>query len=413
MTAGCPPLLRRSMGCNAWNHPPSCDCGWGGDTGGGGGFAGPERSPQPAEVGSWGRYEAAHLTSFTIPNARCPVCQASVFFYQSEHGGRVFFDPPLGPPWPKHPCTDNRASGSAGGGSNGAGRSGGLSEVPSRNRPHNPSEDPIEVMRRTGWHPLLELKIRQMDGWQLLEGLDPIDNHRCQILARGLFEECAPTFVRVDDPARITCAVEQVHLSRDDKLRLTAAQGWFGVSGIEEARNAKAARSGSVDAMRRYAQSRFYRHLGRDNRVSDVAQFIDVRAASHWFEKAADAGSEEAKLERAFLLDLLDHDRAFQNWREANPNVAHSSAPEAIRVPLAGSLAHAVCVRAAERLQNLRDLLRERQENEADFMDDYYVEEMGAGELYLKQVASRPGSPRLGAAITDFLDRTRVPPFED
>jgi len=44
--------------------------------------------------------------SYVNPNARCPVCLASVYFYQSPHGGRVFFDE-LGPPWPKHPCTDN------------------------------------------------------------------------------------------------------------------------------------------------------------------------------------------------------------------------------------------------------------------------------------------------------------------
>jgi hypothetical protein len=47
--------------------------------------------------------------SFTNPNARCPVCGASVYFYQSPAGGRVFFDD-LGPPWPKHPCTDNSMS---------------------------------------------------------------------------------------------------------------------------------------------------------------------------------------------------------------------------------------------------------------------------------------------------------------
>lgn len=29
-----------------------------------------------------------------------------MFFYQSPSGGRVFFDE-LGPPWPKHGCTDN------------------------------------------------------------------------------------------------------------------------------------------------------------------------------------------------------------------------------------------------------------------------------------------------------------------
>ncbi|MXP29702.1 hypothetical protein GRI58_12875 [Porphyrobacter algicida] len=31
-----------------------------------------------------------------------------MFFYQNLYGSRVFFDE-LGPPWPKHPCTDNSA----------------------------------------------------------------------------------------------------------------------------------------------------------------------------------------------------------------------------------------------------------------------------------------------------------------
>src|SRR6185436_1907844 len=44
--------------------------------------------------------------SYVNPNARCPVCGADVYFYQSPYGGRVFFDE-LGPPWPKHPCTDS------------------------------------------------------------------------------------------------------------------------------------------------------------------------------------------------------------------------------------------------------------------------------------------------------------------
>ena len=44
--------------------------------------------------------------SFVFPNTRCPVCEAPVFFYKSPSGGRVFFDE-LGPPWPKHGCTDN------------------------------------------------------------------------------------------------------------------------------------------------------------------------------------------------------------------------------------------------------------------------------------------------------------------
>ena len=64
----------------------------------------------------WGGFHPSYYYSFSYakvtydsyvnPNARCPVCHERVFFYQSEDGGRVFFDD-LGPPWPKHPCTDN------------------------------------------------------------------------------------------------------------------------------------------------------------------------------------------------------------------------------------------------------------------------------------------------------------------
>lgn len=46
--------------------------------------------------------------NFTRPDSMCPVCGDTVYFYQSPYGGRVFFDD-LGPPWPKHPCTDNSA----------------------------------------------------------------------------------------------------------------------------------------------------------------------------------------------------------------------------------------------------------------------------------------------------------------
>ena len=45
--------------------------------------------------------------NLTIPNVSCPECGDPVFFFMDVHGGRVFFDPPLGKPWPKHPCTSN------------------------------------------------------------------------------------------------------------------------------------------------------------------------------------------------------------------------------------------------------------------------------------------------------------------
>jgi hypothetical protein len=46
------------------------------------------------------------VASYVNPNARCPERNASVYFYRSPYDGRVFFDD-LGPPWPKHWCTDS------------------------------------------------------------------------------------------------------------------------------------------------------------------------------------------------------------------------------------------------------------------------------------------------------------------
>jgi len=103
------------MGCNAWNHPLNCNCGWGGDTGGGYGQTGSVSAPAKRSIvdgGDWSGKSRAVYETFTIPNAACPVCGASVFFYQSPHGGRVFFDQ-LGPPWPKHQCTDRGRAPSA------------------------------------------------------------------------------------------------------------------------------------------------------------------------------------------------------------------------------------------------------------------------------------------------------------
>lgn len=90
--------------CNAWNHPSWCTCGWGGD-----GHLGRRSGETPGapplySLRSLPRPTFTTVASFTNPNARCPVCGESVFYYQSPYGGRVFFDD-LGPPWPKHPCT--------------------------------------------------------------------------------------------------------------------------------------------------------------------------------------------------------------------------------------------------------------------------------------------------------------------
>ena len=83
------------------NHYRYCTCGWCSK------YRSAGRTP-PLYSSATPALPFSYFDSFTIPNAICPVCGATVFFYQSSAGGRVFFDE-LGPPWPKHPCTDNPA----------------------------------------------------------------------------------------------------------------------------------------------------------------------------------------------------------------------------------------------------------------------------------------------------------------
>lgn len=47
----------------------------------------------------------SYFSCFVNPNAKCPKCDATVFYYESENGSKVYFDE-LGVPWTKHPCTD-------------------------------------------------------------------------------------------------------------------------------------------------------------------------------------------------------------------------------------------------------------------------------------------------------------------
>ena len=99
----------RSM-CNAANHPSGCNCGFGGDTGGGGWHWGRVsnfvENYAPPSFG-WARDHGGTVESYVNPNAHCPVCGCPLYFYRSPYNGRVFFDD-LGWPWPKHACTDNR-----------------------------------------------------------------------------------------------------------------------------------------------------------------------------------------------------------------------------------------------------------------------------------------------------------------
>ncbi|MBL5979725.1 hypothetical protein JAO85_20825 [Comamonas sp. NyZ500] len=98
------------MSCNGFNHQPGCTCGFRGGWGGYRSFDPLQRrfdnEPRPRQLGFQQGTAQPLSGGFTRPGAKCPVCGDTVYFYQSPYGGRVFFDD-LGPPWPKHPCTDN------------------------------------------------------------------------------------------------------------------------------------------------------------------------------------------------------------------------------------------------------------------------------------------------------------------
>lgn len=69
----------------------------------------PSRQARRAPI----RYPALPYSARWLkPNAQCPVCGASVYFWSNENGSRVYFDE-MGPPWPKHACTDGRLAVSA------------------------------------------------------------------------------------------------------------------------------------------------------------------------------------------------------------------------------------------------------------------------------------------------------------
>lgn len=135
--------------CNAWNHPPGCTCGWGGD-GHSGSSSGGFGSNLFFDAGWYAPPNS--LESYCTPNARCPVCGKAVFYYQSEYGGRVFFDE-LGPPWPKHPCTDIQAF-----------RYAPSSRNPPRPSPNQPaqSRQPFS-WEQEGWSPFLDVYIARAD----------------------------------------------------------------------------------------------------------------------------------------------------------------------------------------------------------------------------------------------------------
>ncbi|HIE14975.1 TPA: hypothetical protein EYP70_06855, partial [Candidatus Bathyarchaeota archaeon] len=84
------------MACNGYNHPPDCDCGWGGENYG-------NNTGSNASTQNNSDFQIKTYESFTVPNIRCKCCGDEIYFHQTSCGGKVFFDE-LGHPWEKHCC---------------------------------------------------------------------------------------------------------------------------------------------------------------------------------------------------------------------------------------------------------------------------------------------------------------------
>lgn len=94
--------------CNAWNHDAGCNCGWGGE-GSTGGIGHVPNTPSISHPPPGTRSTWQHSESDCCAHSKCPRCGDAVFFVR-HNGGSVYLDPPLGPPWPKHPCMDTSTS---------------------------------------------------------------------------------------------------------------------------------------------------------------------------------------------------------------------------------------------------------------------------------------------------------------
>ena len=91
--------------CNAWNHPPGCPCGFGGE--GHLGRRTPETYRDTSDASqrtrSWTLHDKG--SRLTYPTS-CWWCEGDVYFFRDENGGCALFDA-LGPPWPIHDCWED------------------------------------------------------------------------------------------------------------------------------------------------------------------------------------------------------------------------------------------------------------------------------------------------------------------
>ena len=197
------------MGCNAWNHSLNCSCGWGGVSYGSAGAGAGAVAGGSGEAWHWLRSD-----SYTDPNARCPRCRASVFFYRSPYGGCVYFDE-LGPPWPKHPCMDTGAPPTS------VRRPQLFPAVVAGTRPAS------TVTREQGWRPMICEEVRRHDRCQSVvclkvrteQGYSPM---LYAVFDRSLLDHRTPFLARPLPDGSIEVSTLDTQAKTPDEVRFVA-----------------------------------------------------------------------------------------------------------------------------------------------------------------------------------------------
>jgi hypothetical protein len=299
------------MGCNAWNHPSDCDCGWGGDTGGRpGALPSGVRRLQLVDGHTWRIDRRPTYDAFLNPNAVCPVCGEPVYFYRSQFGGRVFFDE-LGWPWPKHPCTDNSTSLIVG-------------PVPSTLR-FKPNATWPGRFKPNAWRPLAPMAISPSGEYDLLT-LSESDHlpRNCLFVPAGWIGD-APSFWRWSDkdPTMIEISCVRVDANGEVRPQTFAIPSWIANSEEHEQWIEKPHLEPSPERLNEigYALSFAWRMDGLDN-WREFISAVDFTLARALFERGAGKGNWAAINNLGVIYEQglgvsVDKERAFDLYYRA------------------------------------------------------------------------------------------------
>jgi hypothetical protein len=259
------------------NHYPDCLCGW---CVGGWRNSPTERTiSQPKIAAAWPKLNATFAT-YTVPNAFCPVCGASVYFYASPFGGRVFFDD-LGPPWPKHPCTDNESPPK-------------FREFVSRTIVNSAR---IPEWQRLGWAPVSVERVDRIGEWALIEArrLDT----RASFTRLTPWHEClvpgTPALVKAPDVYGVG-RISWIFAREDSPTEVNDILCHRALAVPVQALRVALGDDANSAAEVGYTAAFAWGEKRVQSRDVVYPAFVNWRISRAWLQRAADLGSERASL---------------------------------------------------------------------------------------------------------------------